>query len=59
MTTVDALKQLYVAKGGDAATVANLVTIPDMIMAFVELETASKASPAKASRAKATTAEKE
>ncbi len=59
MTTVDALKQLYVAKGGDESAVANLVTIPDMIMAFVELETASKVSTAKATRAKATTTEKE
>lgn len=33
-TTVNALKNLYVALGGTAADVANLVTIPDMINAI-------------------------
>lgn len=53
MTTVDALKKLYVAKGGDESAVANIVTIPDMIMAFVDLEIASKTS--KSSKSKSTT----
>ncbi len=33
-TTVDALKTLYVALGGTAADVANIVLIPDMINAL-------------------------
>lgn len=33
-TTVDALKALYAALGGSADTVADLVTIPDMINAI-------------------------
>lgn len=33
-TTVDALKALYVALGGTAADVANIVLIPDMINAI-------------------------
>lgn len=49
MTTVDALKELYIAKGGEASAVANVVTIPDMIMAFVELESASKTAKTKSS----------
>ena len=32
--TIDALKNLYVALGGDAADVANVVIIPDMINAI-------------------------
>lgn len=36
-TTVKALQNLYVAKGGDLNTVANLVTIPDIINALAEL----------------------
>ena len=31
-TTVQALQKLYVALGGEAADVANIVLIPDMIM---------------------------
>ena len=37
-TTVNALKNLYVALGGTAADVANLVTIPDMIDAIAVLK---------------------
>lgn len=33
-TTVDALKNLYVALGGDADDVENIVIIPDMINAI-------------------------
>ena len=33
-TTIDALKALYVAIGGSAETVANFVTIPDMVNAI-------------------------
>lgn len=33
-TTIDALKALYVAIGGSADTVANFVTIPDMVNAI-------------------------
>lgn len=36
-TTVDALKTLYAAYGGSSETVANLVTIPDMINALAAL----------------------
>ena len=35
--TIDALKALYVALGGDSATVANIVIIPDMINAIATL----------------------
>lgn len=38
MTTVDALKGLYVALGGSAEDVADLVLIPDVINAIAELE---------------------
>lgn len=38
-TTVDALKALYVARGGSADTVANLTLIPDVINALATLET--------------------
>ena len=37
MTTVDALKQLYVALGGTLADVANLSVIPDLILAIAVL----------------------
>lgn len=33
-TTIDALKKLYVALGGNATTVANVTLIPDMINAL-------------------------
>ena len=33
-TTIDALRKLYVALGGDAADVANITIIPDMINAI-------------------------
>lgn len=32
--TINALKELYVALGGDADDVANIVYIPDMILAI-------------------------
>ena len=32
MTTVEALKQIYVALGGDVADVSDLVLIPDVLM---------------------------
>jgi hypothetical protein len=35
--TIDALKNLYVALGGSADTVANIVIIPDMINAIATL----------------------
>lgn len=34
MTTVDALKTLYVALGGNSATVKNISKIPEMISAI-------------------------
>ena len=37
MTTVAALKALYVALGGDADTVADMVIIPDVISAIATL----------------------
>ena len=37
MNTVEALKALYVALGGSADTVANMVIIPDVIAAIVTL----------------------
>ena len=37
MLTVDALKALYVALGGSADTVADLVLIPDVINAIATL----------------------
>lgn len=37
--TIDALKNLYVALGGTAATVADIVIIPDMINAIAALVT--------------------
>lgn len=37
-TTIDALKALYVALGGEAETVANISLIPDMINAIAELD---------------------
>ncbi len=36
--TVDALKNLYVALGGEAADVADITLIPDMINAIAELK---------------------
>lgn len=40
--TVDALKALYVALGGNAEDVANITLIPDMILAIAEVaETAT------------------
>ena len=37
MTTVAALKALYVALGGSADTVANMVIIPDVVNAIATL----------------------
>lgn len=37
MTTVEALRALYVALGGDADAVADLVIIPDVIAAIATL----------------------
>lgn len=42
-TTVDALKNLYVALGGTAEDVADLVIIPDVINAIAEQVEANKA----------------
>ena len=41
-TTVDALKALYVALGGTASDVANIVLIPDMINAIATVAGAVK-----------------
>lgn len=41
-TTIDALKALYVALGGTAADVADIVIIPDMINAITALITSGK-----------------
>lgn len=37
-TTVQALKNLYVALGGEAADVADITLIPDMINAIAQLK---------------------
>lgn len=37
MTTVEALKNYYVAKGGNIEDVKNISTIPEMIMAIAAL----------------------
>lgn len=42
-TTVEALIALYVAKGGEASTVANITTIPEMILALAAIETSKSA----------------
>ena len=44
-TTIDALKNLYVACGGSEQTVANLVLIPDMINALATLITGGAMNP--------------
>lgn len=36
--TLDALRNLYVALGGEAEAVADLVTIPELINAIAELD---------------------
>ena len=41
-TTIDALKALYVALGGTASDVADIVIIPDMINAITALITSGK-----------------
>lgn len=43
-STIEALQNLYVARGGELSAVANLVTIPDMINALATLEVANKAA---------------
>lgn len=40
--TIDALKNLYVALGGTASDVADLMLIPDMINAIAEQVAANK-----------------
>ena len=40
--TIDALKALYVALGGTASDVADIVIIPDMINAIAEQVAANK-----------------
>ena len=40
-TTIEALQNLYVAKGGTLADVADIVTIPDMINALATLPSES------------------
>ncbi len=52
--TVDALKAIYVALGGSADTVANMVLIPDVCFAIAELieeKEAAKAAEAEAAEA--------
>lgn len=41
-TTIEALQKLYVALGGTAADVADIVIIPDMINAITALITSGK-----------------
>ena len=41
-TTIDALKNLYVALGGTASNVADITIIPDMINAIATLVTSGK-----------------
>lgn len=43
-TTVDALKKLYVALGGSANDVANIVLIPDMINAIATVASTATAA---------------
>lgn len=43
-TTVDALKALYVALGGSADDVANVVLIPDMINAIATVAASATAA---------------
>ncbi len=43
-TTIQALQNLYVAKGGTLEDVQNIVTIPDMINALAELVESQEAS---------------
>lgn len=45
-TTVMALKKLYVALGGSAADVANMVLIPDVINAIATQVAANEAAKA-------------
>lgn len=42
-STIEALQNLYVAKGGELSAVANLVTIPDMINALAALPSEASA----------------
>lgn len=41
MNTMEALKNLYAARGGELSDVADLVTIPELINALAELEKAN------------------
>jgi len=48
LNTIDALKALYVALGGDAADVADLTIIPELIAAIAEkVEDVTEAANAK------------
>lgn len=49
--TVDALKAIYVALGGSADTVANMVLIPDVCFAIAELIEEKEAAEAEAAEA--------
>ena len=42
LTTVEALKKVYVSFGGQLSDVENMVTIPDIVQALSELEISSK-----------------
>lgn len=43
-TTIEALQDIYVAKGGALSDVENLVTIPDMLEAISEIEETAEPS---------------
>lgn len=46
--TITALQNLYIALGGDAADVANITIIPEMINAIAAQVTANKAAETEA-----------
>lgn len=45
MTTVEALRNLYVALGGEAAAVANLTTIPELVNALCDVAPSNSNEP--------------
>lgn len=49
--TVDALKAIYVALGGSADTVANMVLIPDVLFEIAKLIEEKEAAEAEADEA--------
>lgn len=53
-TTIDALRKLYVALGGNASDVANIVLIPDMINAIATVAGAVKTAATTAELPKVT-----